>query len=84
MGDEIQLTMTIFKKINQIITIHKYINDLNFSTNYVYSNKIGYYRIQHCLVPKMSVTLPNSEGGLDKGDFYYINIYIKNLSQSNF
>ena len=25
--------------------------------------------------PKTTVTLPNSEGGLDKSDFYFINIY---------
>ena len=37
------------------------------------------YRIRRCLVPpKTTVTLPNSEGGLDKGDFYFKQIYIKN------
>ena len=49
-----------------------------------------YNRIRHCLVPLNDRHFAILEGGLDKGDFYFINIYIlkigniKNLSQSNF
>ena len=72
-------TQTFYKNI-----LHWSFGDKNISFNY-WSD----YRIRHCLVPpKTTVTLPNSEvWGLDKGDFYFHQIYkklVKNLSQSNF